>query len=248
MLIMSENEKKTDGQAATEQDSKYMFLTRREFVVGAVAGAAVGAAVAGVAMKGDSGKPPSAASGDMTGKTAAVGKRIKSPSYIAVDYAKCTGCRNCEVECALFHEKKPDLNKSRIKTYYFNPPVDVPSLCAKCNDAPCIKACPEKVGALSKDKTTGAVLLDEKKCIGCWACIEACSRDRADVIRKSKDGKTVDGICDLCGGDPSCVKACKEGVLSIVPVYQDGKYFAARPADIARAVAKNMYKVSGGNV
>ena len=242
---MSEDEKKPEGQAATEQDSKYMFFTRREFVVGAVGGAAVGAAVAGVAMKSGPGKPQ--VSGDMTGK-AATGKRIKTPSYIAVDYAKCTGCRNCEVECALFHYKKPDLSKSRIKTYYFNPPVDVPSICAKCNDSPCIKACPEKVGALSKDKTTGAVLVDDKKCIGCWACIEACSKDRSDVIRKSKDGKTVDGICDLCGGDPSCVKGCKEGALSIVPVYQDGKYFAAKPADIARAVAKNLYRVAGGNV
>jgi len=241
---MSENEKKPDGQAATEQDSKYMFITRREFVVGAVAGAAVGAAVTGVALKGDSGKP---ASGDMSGKPVD-GKRIKSPSYIAIDYAKCVGCRNCEVECALFHEKKPDLNKSRIKTYYFNPPVDIPSLCAKCNDSPCIKACPEKVQALSKDKVTGAVLVDDKKCIACWACIEACAKDRADVIRKSKDGKTVDGICDLCGGDPSCVKVCKEGALSIVPVYQDGKYFAAKPVDIARSVAKNTYRVSGGKV
>ena len=234
---MSENEKKPEVQ--NEQDTKYMFVTRREFVVGAVAGAAVGSVVTGVSMK----------SG---GKTAGVDpktgeKPIKAPSYIAVDYAKCTGCRNCEVECSLFHEKKLDLSKSRIHTYYFNPPVDVPSLCAKCNDAPCIKACPEKVGALSKDKTTGAVLLDEKKCIGCWACIEACAKDRSNVIRKSKDEKVIVGICDLCGGDPSCVKGCTEGALNIVPVYQDGKYFAAKPEEIARAVAKNLYKASRGN-
>jgi Fe-S-cluster-containing hydrogenase component 2 len=95
---------------------------------------------------------------------------------------------------------------------------------------------------MSKDKATGAVLVDEKKCIACWACIEPCAKDRAGVIRKSKDEKVIVGICDLCGGDPSCVKACPEGALSIVPVYQDGKYFAAKPADIARAVAKNLYK------
>jgi Fe-S-cluster-containing hydrogenase component 2 len=230
---MSENEKPS---GPGEQDARYMFFTRREFVIGAVAGAAVGAAVTGVSMKGSPATAPPP--GDKT----AGDKKIKIPSYIAVDYAKCTGCRNCEVECALFHDKKLDLTRSRIKTYYFNPPVDVPSLCAKCGDSPCVKACPEKVAALSKDKTTGAVLVDEKKCIACWACIEPCAKDRANVIRKSKDEKVVVGICDLCGGDPSCVKACPEGALSIVPVYQDGKYFATKPADIARAVAKNLYK------
>ena len=235
---MSENEKKPDGQG--KQDSKYMFFTRREFVIGAVAGAAAGAVVTSMATK--DGKPPTGAP-----KAAGGDKPIKTPSYIAVDYAKCTGCRNCEVECSLFHEKKLDLSKSRIHVYYFNPPVDVPSLCAKCNDAPCIKACPEKVAALTKDKTTGAVLLDEKKCIACWACIEPCAKDRANVIRKSKDEKVVVGICDLCGGDPSCVKGCPEGALSIVPVYQDGRYFAAKPEQIARAVAKNTYKASRRN-
>ncbi|MDR7868344.1 MAG: 4Fe-4S dicluster domain-containing protein [Sporomusaceae bacterium] len=230
---MSENEKNPEGQG--EQDNRYMFFTRREFVIGAVAGAAVGAAVTGVSMKGGPATAPA--------KPGAVSaKPIKVPSYIAVDYAKCTGCRNCEVECALFHDKKLDLTRARIRTYYFNPPVDVPSLCAKCGDAPCIKACPEKVGAMSKDKTTGAVLVDEKKCIACWACIEPCAKDRTDVIRKSKDEKVIVGICDLCGGDPSCVKGCPEGALSIVPVYQDGKYFAAKPAEIARAVAKSLYR------
>lgn len=229
---MSENEKPS---GPGEQDSKYMFFTRREFVIGAVAGAAVGAAVTGMSMKSSPATAPKA-------EPAAGDKKIKVPSYIAVDYAKCTGCRTCEVECSMFHEKKPDLTRSRIKTYYFNPPVDVPSLCAKCGDSPCIKACPEKVAALSKDKTTGAVLVDEKKCIACWACIEPCAKDRANVIRKSKDEKVVVGICDLCGGDPSCVKVCPEGALSIVPFYQDGRYFAAKPADIARAVAKNLYK------
>lgn len=228
---MSE-EKKPEGM--TEQDSQYMFFTRREFVIGAVTGAAAGAVVTGLSMKSGPATAPAAPAAE---------KRIKTPSYIAVDYAKCTGCRTCETECAIYHEKKPDLTRSRIKTYYFNPPVDVPSLCAKCGDSPCIKACPEKVAALSKDKTTGAVLVDEKKCIGCWLCIEPCAKDRADVIRKSKDEKVVVGICDLCGGDPSCVKACREGALSIVPVYQDGRYFAAKPADIARAVAKNTWKL-----
>lgn len=233
---MSDNEKKPEVQG--EQDNKYMFFTRREFVVGAVSGAAVGAVVTGISMKGgnQAAKVPVTA-GD---------KPIKVPSYIAVDYAKCTGCRNCEVECALFHDKKLDLSRSRIKVHYFNPPVDVPSLCSKCNDTPCIKACPEKVGAMSKDKVTGAVLVDEKKCIACWACIEPCAKDRSNIIRKSLDEKVIVGICDLCSGDPSCVKGCREGALSIVPVYQDGKYFAAKPEQIARSVAKNLYSASKG--
>ena len=52
---------------------------------------------------------------------------------------------------------------------------------------------------------------------------------------KARDGNKALGICDLCGGDPACVKACPEQCLSIVPTNQDGRSLAAKPTDISAA-------------
>lgn len=230
---MSDISKKTDKPKG--QDTKFMFVDRRTFLKGTLA---VGGALAVAGC----GPTKTQEAKDATSTTES---KITSPSYIAVDYERCVGCRICEVECAMHHNNGiPDLTQSRIKIHYFYPPVDVPSLCAKCNDAPCVAACPDKIGALTKNETTGAVIMDPDKCIGCWDCIEACEKDRTGVIRKSEDESHIVGICDLCGGDPQCVKACPERCLSLVPVYQDGKYWANKPKDIAKSVSKLLYKNS----
>lgn len=159
-----------------------------------------------------------------------------------VDQTKCVGCRLCETECAIFHEGVPDLTKSRIRVHYFNPPVDVASVCQQCGDSPCIAACPPKVGALTKDKKTGVVTLDASKCTGCWLCVEPCE-SRSGMIRKDEKNMVVYGICDLCGGDPQCVKVCPSGALTMTRTGVDGKYMASPPAEIARQVAARLYGV-----
>lgn len=168
--------------------------------------------------------------------------RITTLSYIAVDHARCTGCRICETECALFHEKSFDIGRSRIRAHHFEPSLDIAALCAGCTDAPCIAACPKDVVALTRDAITGAILISESKCTGCRACLNACAIDRSDVIRMSRDGSKAIGICDLCGGDPVCVKACPEQCLSLVPANQDGRSLAGSPATLARSVSRSVYR------
>jgi Fe-S-cluster-containing hydrogenase component 2 len=222
-----------------------LVFSRRDFVIGTLVGATAGAGVMAALLRKSSSTPPATQGGSVFHTDRAA--RITTPSYIAVDYARCTGCRVCETECALLHEKTFDISRSRILAHHFEPSLDIASLCASCNDAPCIAACPKDVVALTRDSLTGAVLLNEAKCIGCRACLNACAKDRSNVIRMSRDGSKALGICDLCGGDPICVKRCPEQCLSIVPTNQDGRNLAAKPSDIARSLSRSIFR-SGRDV
>lgn len=68
--------------------------------------------------------------------------------------------------------------------------------------------CP--VGAIRRDTKTEAVLIDRDACIGCRVCMIACpfgaitfDLDRRRPIK-----------CDLCEGDPRCVKFCETRALT----------------------------------
>ena len=221
----------------------HFSFSRRDFVVGAIAGTAAGATIVAALLRK---KAPSdaALSGNSVFKTDRAA-RITTPSFIAIDHARCSGCRICEAECALVREHSFDFWRSRIRAHRFEPQLDVISLCAGCADAPCVSVCPKEVVALTRDTQTGAILLNESKCIGCQACINACAKDRTAVLRMSRDGKKALGLCDLCGGDPACVKACPEQCLSIVPANIDGKVLAAKPAEIARSLSLSVYRAGG---
>ena len=221
-----------------------LTFSRRDFVWGVIAGTAAGAGIVTALYKRKT--PPDVASGSNSVFHTDRAGRITTPSFIAVDQARCSGCRICEAECVLIREKSFDFWRSRVRVQRFEPPLDIVSLCAGCADAPCVSVCPPQAAALSRDPRTGAVLLNESKCIGCHACIKACAKDRSAVIRISRDGKKALGLGDLCGGDPACVKACPEQCLSIVPANVDGKTMAASPSTIAGQVARSVYR-SGRN-
>ncbi|MEG6520614.1 4Fe-4S dicluster domain-containing protein [Desulfotomaculum sp. 1211_IL3151] len=129
---------------------------------------------------------------------------------LAADPNKCLGCRICEQWCSMFHFRVNNPKKSRIsvvrshETY-----MDYPFSCQQCADTPCIKACPVKIQALSVDENTGAIKVDEEKCIACGLCVKACPNQ---AIKKHPTEKHM-LICDLCGGDPQCVKHCPGDAL-----------------------------------
>jgi len=65
-------------------------------------------------------------------------------------------------------------------------------------------------GALSKDSKTGAVLVDDQLCNGCEACVVACPLSAISLDEE----KEIVLKCDLCGGDPQCIKVCsREGLI-----------------------------------
>lgn len=129
------------------------------------------------------------------------------------DAKKCVGCRICEQWCSMSHFNVGNPKKSRISvTRSHVDYMDYPVACHQCVDTPCIKACPPKVSALSKDEKTGAINVNQEKCIACKMCIKACPYNAIKVHPTEKYVL----ICDLCGGDPQCVKHCQENALCYV--------------------------------
>lgn len=129
---------------------------------------------------------------------------------LVVDYEKCTGCRNCEMACSLFHVQECNPIKSAVQIVKWEVEgLDVPVICQQCEEPACANICP--VRAISCDPATGAMIVDYDLCMGCRMCMVACpfgaitfDMDRRQVIK-----------CDLCGGDePWCVRFCETGALT----------------------------------
>jgi len=141
------------------------------------------------------------------------GKVTSMPQKILlIDPEKCTGCRICEVACSLHHEKECDPSKSRVHILKWEEMgVDVPMLCVQCDEPICEAVCP--VVAVHRDAETNAISIDHEACIGCRMCAVACPFGgiTLDVVGKRALA------CDLCKGDPICVKLCPTGALRYEP-------------------------------
>jgi len=130
------------------------------------------------------------------------------PPRILVDPDKCSGCRACETVCSLAHGDSFGAGSSRIRVEKDEPAgVDRPLVCRQCGDAPCVKVCP--TGALGRDPETGAVTVAEEKCVQCGKCVQACPFE--GIFLPSADEAPL--VCDLCGGEPRCVKRCPTEAL-----------------------------------
>ncbi len=120
----------------------------------------------------------------------------------------CSGCRACEVACVVWHEGCFGTATARIRVTKIEPlGLDHPHVCRLCRRPPCVTACPTQ--ALYKDETTGVVLLRPDDCIGCSACMDAGPFGMAALHPET--GLAL--VCDLCGGDPACVKRCATGAI-----------------------------------
>jgi len=78
----------------------------------------------------------------------------------------------------------------------------VPALCERCDEQPCVEACPE--GAISKDPGLGIMNVDSELCTACGTCVEVCPWEGIRLHPNTN----VAMICDLCGGNPACAEIC----------------------------------------
>ena len=159
-----------------------------------------------------------------------------SEAYLLVDTKKCQGCTTCMLACSLAHEGVASHSLSRIQIMqnsFAKWPDDISiAQCRQCTDPLCMKAC--STGALYVDPTKGNVrTVDDRKCIGCMQCIQACpftpSRMRWDF--KAKHALK----CDLCADTPfwnqqggpdgkqACVELCPVGALKCTKTIPEQK-------------------------
>lgn len=122
---------------------------------------------------------------------------------LTVNKSRCTGCRFCESVCAFGHFHEVSLGKARIRLRH--EAIDEPSfnvnVCRQCAVCPPLGVCP--TSALARDPQTGVLHLDPERCpSGCRRCVDACH------LAAFHDGGDGLIMCDLCGGDPECVKVC----------------------------------------
>jgi Fe-S-cluster-containing hydrogenase component 2 len=89
--------------------------------------------------------------------------------------------------------------------------LELPMLCQQCEDAPCVVICPQD--ALARDPDLGRVTLDYDLCIGCKMCVTACPFGGMGIDVVAREVIK----CDLCDGEPACVRFCDPGALQFLP-------------------------------
>ncbi len=132
-----------------------------------------------------------------------------------LDTRRCIGCQSCTAACKINNELPIDMIYNPVTTvgpagiYPNLHMTHIPLLCMHCENPPCVSACP--TGA-SQQAQEGTVWVEESRCIGCKACIQACPYHARHINHIT--GTTYK--CDFCknrvqlGLEPYCVKTCHQ--------------------------------------
>lgn len=179
--------------------------------------------------------------------SAHAGRAGPPPGRLLVREEICSGCMACELACSANHNDgvfQPSLARVHVHKNEAAG-VDRPLVCRQCGQAQCVEAC--SAGALSRAQDTRAVLVDASLCAKCGECAVACPFGAIGFAPRS--GLPL--ICDLCDGDPACVKSCATGALKYgrpgepLPVAPAEPYLA--PPELPRVPDPDQSGANGGD-
>ncbi|MBI5360456.1 MAG: 4Fe-4S dicluster domain-containing protein [Planctomycetes bacterium] len=125
--------------------------------------------------------------------------------YLDADNSKCTGCRVCQIACAMVHfnEINPKKTAIGIKGHFPEPGTYETVICNQCGV--CAQVCP--VEAISI-KDNGIYIIDSHKCTGCGVCVQECPRQCMFLHSDTH----VPMKCDMC---KECVVMCPTKTLFV---------------------------------
>jgi len=119
---------------------------------------------------------------------------------IKVNKDRCSGCHLCEMVCSLFHLRIINTEKSaiRIRKDDLDTSLNTPMLCRQC----------KKMKCLNEEKGMG--VQEKKRFIWNRTRAERCPFNALFVFGEEAFH------CDLCGGDPQCVRFCTPGAIQVI--------------------------------
>lgn len=117
---------------------------------------------------------------------------------------RCTGCRECAMACSLvkFGECNPRKSAVTVIRDEFKR-YEYAVFCLQCDEPVCEDVCHQNAYTVED----GVVKHDDDRCIHCRLCAAMCPYSAITV-----HGKDI-VKCDLCDGDPTCVKYCATNAL-----------------------------------
>ena len=155
--------------------------------------------------------------------------------HVMILRKKCSGCHMCELACSAYHEGAYRPSVARLFSDCNPTTAEIKGrTCLQTGCSKCQEACPEdaietreitvkpsgdfagkeKVG----DEVKGYVLVvNEDKCTNCGDCYDVCPYD---VINEHPDRQKA-FKCDLCDGDPQCIKFCQNPFVLAVDLKVD---------------------------
>ena len=129
-----------------------------------------------------------------------------------IDQDRCIGCHACTVACKEEHQVPIGVFRTWVKYVETGAFPETKRhfgvmRCNHCDDAPCIEICPTH--SLFR-RSDGIVDFDNRRCIGCKSCMQACPYDALYIDPNSNTAAK----CNFCAHrieqnlEPACVIVC----------------------------------------